>query len=279
MHKTPLRPKNTLPLLFLRFHLEAGCQIQRVVFQELVRCFGAALVSVRWGAAAYRGPGLAGLWQKWGFHARLGANAVLLIWPASKGPGRSPEPTSASSPHRLTPPAQLGSLPSFRASTRLNATMLRPSSSFNPLPHSPRSATLWTCGSSFKSHSMINIIPPPTACYPAPFCPTVLNFIHLVYELLTRLCLFHFFFFFFFFFPSTHSKNRTKEEPASLFGVWASCVLTASFEVSAPDTGSRKCMWQLDKCLACWPLGKESLCWCVSMSHTPVARLTQRSPS
>ena len=212
MHKTPLRPKNTLPLLFLRFHLEAGCQIQRVVFQELVRCFGAALVSVRWGAAAYRGPGLAGLWQKWGFHARLGANAVLLIWPASKGPGRSPEPTSASSPHRLTPPAQLGSLPSFRASTRLNATMLRPSSSFNPLPHSPRSATLWTCGSSFKSHSMINIIPPPTHPLPAtqhPFAPPFL--ISFIWYMNCWPVSVSFIFFFLFFFSSRVLILKTEQ--------------------------------------------------------------------
>lgn len=60
---------NLLLLLLLRFHLEPSCQIQRVVFQEFrsrgwVRCFGAVLVSVRWGVAAYRGPVLAGLWQK-----------------------------------------------------------------------------------------------------------------------------------------------------------------------------------------------------------------------
>lgn len=54
---------------------------------------------------------------------------------------------------------------------------------------------------------MINIIPPP------PLQPSVLTFIHLVCELLTRLCLS------FFKFQSTHSKNRTKEERPSLLGV------------------------------------------------------------
>lgn len=72
----------------------------------------------------------------------------------------------------------------------------------------------------------------------------------------------------FFKFKSTHSKNRTKGARPSLFGVWVLCVLTALFEVSAPDTGGRKCMWQLDKCLACWPLGKEILCVCVCESCT-----------
>ncbi len=144
--------ENTRSQIFLRFNLEPSCQIQRVVFpeyrsREWVRCFGAVLVSVRWGLAAYRGPTLAGLWQKWGFHARLVANAVLLIWPASKGPGRSLDPTSASSPtdSPLAPPARLGSLPSFWASTHVwmqqcCSPPVPASSSFNALPsplHSP----------------------------------------------------------------------------------------------------------------------------------------------
>lgn len=75
------------------------------------------LVQCWWvlGGVVYRGPALAGLWQKWGFHARLVANAVLLIWPASKEPGAHQRLL----PHQLTPPARLGSLPSFWASTHV----------------------------------------------------------------------------------------------------------------------------------------------------------------
>lgn len=168
----------------------ACSQIQMVVFQEYrrrewVRCFGAVLVSVRLGGGVtgYRGPALASLWQKWGFHARLVVNAVLLIWPASKGPGRSPEPTSTSSPTAspLAPPARLGSLPSFWASAHVWMQQycrppVRASSSLHPLPFNPlpsrlhsHSPTLWTCGSSFWSRSMIKIISPLP-----PFTPTFL---------------------------------------------------------------------------------------------------------
>lgn len=74
------------------------------------------LVSVRLrGMTGCRGPVVASLWQKWGFHARLGANAVLLIWPASKGlEGTRSPPAPPLFPLWLTPapPALLGSFPS-----------------------------------------------------------------------------------------------------------------------------------------------------------------------
>lgn len=65
------------------------------------------------GVIGYREPVLDSLWQKWGFHARLVANAVLLIWLASKnleGARSPPEPLPSSPP---ASPARLGSLPTF----------------------------------------------------------------------------------------------------------------------------------------------------------------------
>lgn len=143
------------------------------------------LVKVRWVAAT------ASRWQKWGFHARLVANAVLLIWPASKGPGRRLESPSL--------PAEFGSLPFFGP-----PHMSECNNAAAPLPPwlSPSSHTLNMCIIIFLSTINIGLLP-----YSQP---TLLIFIHLVCEEPTSLP-------FFIQFQSRFSKNRTKEDCPSLF--------------------------------------------------------------
>lgn len=235
--------------------------------------FGAVLVSVRLrGMTGCRGPVVASLWQKWGFHARLGANAVLLIWLASKGlEGTRSPPAPPLSPLWLTPapPALLGSFPSCLGPP---CTSKRNNAAASPCrPHPPCIQPLLTpCHPLFTLLSLFSntlnmwiIIleqfhdqntPPPLSPYSSYFHSSGMW----IADPSLSLSLFKI--------KSTHSKNRTKGARPSLFGVWVLCVLTALFEASAPDTGGRKCMWQLDKCLACWPLGREALCVCVCVS-------------
>lgn len=162
--------------------------------------FGAVLVSVRLrGMTGCRGPVVASLWQKWGFHARLGANAVLLIWPASKGlEGTRSPPAPPLFPLWFTPapPALLGSFPSCLGppctSKRNNAaaSLCRPHPPcIQPLltPCHP----LFTLLSLFSNtlNMWIIILEQFHDQNTPPFSPTLLIFIHLVCELLTRLCL------------------------------------------------------------------------------------------
>lgn len=69
-------------------------------------------------------------------------------------------------------------------------------------------------------------------------------------------------------FQSMFFKNGTKEEWLCLFAALVYCILTALFEACPLDTGSRQCMWQLDKYLVCW-----TLC----LSHKLVADKTPHS--
>lgn len=133
-------------------HLDwTGC------FSEGEGFCGAAVDKGGRGVIVYRGPVLASLWQKWGFHARLGANAVLLIWAASKdleGAGSPPAPPPSSGPARKSPHL-FGPLLTFE---RNHAGALRGRVSSTPPPQSSsaHSATLWA---SFWSSSMIKIAP------------------------------------------------------------------------------------------------------------------------
>lgn len=196
------------------------------------------------GVIGYREPVLDSLWQKWGFHARLVANAVLLIWLASKnleGARTPPLLSSCFSGSARKSPHLFGPLPNVWTQQCFGPTFTLSPCSLS----SPHSAKLYTCCCSLFLdwlHHQNNS--PSSSFIPAFF----LSFIWYVNRWPVSVS------------SSFYLRSRVfilkteQSESIPLFLVfeshasWQRCL-----KFLLQTLAAEKRMWQLDKCLACWP--------------------------